>query len=846
MSLRSTLVSTTLAAGAVLASGLQPTAAFDLAAYRDHLGRVRDLEARPFIDFHRPYGPYVASLSGGGEPEYLDSLTMHFELRPGELHLLRRHGFMVSERLRFPSYGEALLNVWRADMPVFVSSDAILHALHRSYVDILGTIEKTYIALELRAALDAMHDAWPALDQRYRGVAGMRASLDDADVYLTVARSLLAGEAVPSRGGNDAAVAALLAHVEAERPLMLPLFNTSPRIYDFSQMRPRGHYTQSEALQRYFRAMMWLGRTELRLSEPPGEPATPDVSREIVDAFLMRALATGPAGLHLQNIDRVIRALVGAPDNVTFDQLDRIAAAIGMQSPDHLLRPQEMARFRAELATGDYSEQAINSQILLNSPMSPERLTPPHAFLVMGQRFILDSYVAWNVVYDRIEYQNRLPFRGLPAALDVLYALGNDDALPLLRSELDTYHYAANLSALRYLIDGYEPDFWRQSLYTVWLQAIRTLAKSGRQNGAPDFMRTAAWQHEKMNSQLASWTELRHDNLLYAKQSYTGGVTCSYPRTYIEPVPELYRVLQNFAIDAGALFGSLPSPASLPAFFHSMEMTMGRLATIAAKELSGATFTAAELQFLREVLAVNNICGEFETGWYRQLFYSGADMPVSESDLLVADVHTQPTDEFGNPVGHVLHVATGSPEMGVFVAAPPGQPLTAFAGPVASYNEHVTADFERLTDEEWEQMYAQAPPARPDWTHAYLADAQGGVRTTGRRLEDEIGGGGPAPVAPPAAAVRVQLAANVPNPFNPETRIPFQVDAAGPIDVRLSIFDARGRFVRELLHEVLPPNTYHARWDGRDARGSLVASGVYHAVVRAGNVTAGRKMALLK
>ncbi|MCB9248138.1 MAG: DUF3160 domain-containing protein [Ignavibacteriales bacterium] len=44
-----------------------------------------------------------------------------------------------------------------------------------------------------------------------------------------------------------------------------------------------------------------------------------------------------------------------------------------------------------------------------------------------------------------------------------------------------------------------------------------------------------------MNSQLASWTELRHDNLLYAKQSYTGGVTCSYPFSYVEPIPAIFQ-----------------------------------------------------------------------------------------------------------------------------------------------------------------------------------------------------------------------------------------------------------------------------------------------------------------
>ncbi len=67
-------------------------------------------------------------------------------------------------------------------------------------------------------------------------------------------------------------------------------------------------------------------------------------------------------------------------------------------------------------------------------------------------------------------------------------------------------------------------------------------------------MQTTAWHHEKLNTQLTSWAQLRHDNILYGKQSYTGGTGCSYPYTYVEPYPELYAQLALFAEKAGAFF----------------------------------------------------------------------------------------------------------------------------------------------------------------------------------------------------------------------------------------------------------------------------------------------------
>jgi hypothetical protein len=482
-------------------------------------------------------------------PAYLNDLDELFSFTAGERRLLYRNGFFVTERLRYGGYGQAMIQLWRADMPLFVSTDAILHALHMSYVTILATIEESYLMLELDAGLDAVHDGCQTLNTIYTSSPGMRPSLDDVDVFLTVARSLLSGETTPSLGGNDALVQQILGYVAAERPVQIALFNEAKRIYDFSQFKPRGHYADSEALSRYFQAMMWLGRTEFRFTPPPGNT---DVSREIVDAFLLLEAGNQSGGWErIDNMDRVIEALVGSEDNLTIVELEELKTAIGLAQADELLDEAVMSNLRNELAAGGYSPQAINSQILMSFPLHPEDLDPPYAFMFLGQRFIVDSFIFSNVVYDRIEYEGTKPFRELPSPLDALYALGNDDVLPLLREELETAHYSANLSALRFLIDGYDSAYWGTSLYASWLNAIRTLALSGRDPRVPPFMKTGAWQQQKMNSQLTSWAELRHDNLLYAKQSYTMGYTCSFPCTYVEPIPEFYRVLGEFASRAG-------------------------------------------------------------------------------------------------------------------------------------------------------------------------------------------------------------------------------------------------------------------------------------------------------
>lgn len=56
-----------------------------------------------------------------------------------------------------------------------------------------------------------------------------------------------------------------------------------------------------------------------------------------------------------------------------------------------------------------------------------------------------------------------------------------------------------------------------------------------------------AWQRKMLQTQHASWSELRHDTLLYGKQSYTAIPSCGYPDGYVEPYPALYEKLEALA-----------------------------------------------------------------------------------------------------------------------------------------------------------------------------------------------------------------------------------------------------------------------------------------------------------
>ncbi|MDD9975802.1 MAG: T9SS type A sorting domain-containing protein [Candidatus Poribacteria bacterium] len=93
------------------------------------------------------------------------------------------------------------------------------------------------------------------------------------------------------------------------------------------------------------------------------------------------------------------------------------------------------------------------------------------------------------------------------------------------------------------------------------------------------------------------------------------------------------------------------------------------------------------------------------------------------------------------------------------------------------------------------------------------------------------------------------LLPNYPNPFNPETWIPYQL--AKPADVTLTLYDIHGHAVRTLDVGHQRAGVYHSRsraayWDGRNAQGEPVASGLYFYTLIAGDFTATRKLLIRK
>ncbi|UQA58319.1 DUF3160 domain-containing protein [Polyangium aurulentum] len=671
-------------------------------------------------DFAKKYSvPFSAGISYDAtqaEGMALIQASAH-KLDADELAKLKDKGFVISDKQNFPTFMYGYESIYAQDLPLYVSADSILYAVHNSYDAILKAVEMASLSPELEKMLGEM---------RSKLAAGAAAGLDpaaraDADLLTAVGLSLLTGKPVaPVAGASPDHIEKLVKAANDHAGMIELTIFGSKRLEDFSQFEPRGHYTETEELKRYFRSMMWLGRIDLRIIETQQDGSQVFRRRQLEGAYVLRALADGATMDRYTRIDSAIQAFVGESDYMQLPHLDSLLKDLGIADASALKGVTD-AKIAQTMVAKQYGTQRISSHIMING-LDNGTMPLSSSFALLGQRYVVDSHVFSNVVYDRV--QRGTVKRMMPNPLDVGFAaLGNNQAGLLLDGELTQYKYSPDLHMMRVLVDAHPQQFWGMNLYNGWLTGLRELSPSttlADTNGLPEVAKTEAWGRRLLNTQLASWAELRHDTLLYAKQSYTSGNACEFPDAYVDPYPGFFQRIADLAEQGGNMVGTLDLSADpnlaarVPAYFAKLRDVAQMLGEMAKNERAGLPLTPEQLAFINDAVKIQWGCGDPEgaSGWYPQLFFSTYESV--QRDPTIADVHTQPTDEGGNPVGRVLHVGTGAPRLMVVTADTCGTPR-AFVGLASSYFEKVTENFDRMTDEQWASDILESNPADVPW-----------------------------------------------------------------------------------------------------------------------------------
>jgi len=623
--------------------------------------------------------------------------------------------------------------------PVFITTDLAAHANHLVFDKLLQYCEEEYFFPQLVTVVD-----------EYMKIIEEKKEQIPADVYNTsklyfqTAQALLA--LAPKRVDNGDVyrkvnAAQVLSNYPQQVVKEIEQMNNASGFSesavfsgmkeDYSQYKVRGHYTKNGVLGAYFRALMYFGRINFNLGGESGNAKEAAKKLAPVALFITDITENSPEIKKIwQSLFDPITELIGASDDISFYELAPLWNKIkGAGFTQWYNDSSKLETFISK----NYKElraPAISGSSLFKGThdggSAPEERFAPTGWRLFGQRYTLDSEIHNSVSPPRLMTRNMV------SGLDIMKVFGSKTADRLLKSDYSKYAGLENvLNSLQKSMTNIKDDYWFSTYYTNILSQIRTLALF--ENGVGFyFTEKPGWSLKAMNSAHGTWAELRHDTILYVKQSYAelagGGdweptfrtKPLPEPVPYIEPnvpfwitsalgIQKLYLILEKYDFLDQEAASSLANMHSI--FVHAAE--------ISKLEADDKEVPATDLEWIR---SVPNSFSRLVIGILTLRGTGYMDNTDSLRMALVADVFTNAD------FGLVLETAVGIPYR-LYIPLNDKQGGKRIAiGYGFSYYEFDQSMSKRLNNEEWKAMvYSASPDMKkylPSWMKGIIKSAK--------------------------------------------------------------------------------------------------------------------------
>lgn len=454
------------------------------------------------------------------------------------------------------------------ELPVFITSDALLNAFHVLFRESVKRAEEANAVV----LSDLLRLVWENLDVAAERVRGrpelVRKAKTRARVVVGTAMALLGSLDPPA----DAALASLIKaeadRVVAARGLEKPAWLGDPApsllAIDYSRYKPRGFYAEVPGLDSYFRAVAWLQSIPFRL----------DNDEEFLSVLLLgNSMADCRFGRDRARRQRYeaffgcYRQFIGDPDHWDLAAVSRQvsdALALDLQG-DGLLKVRE--QFRRLAVQSSYQPQ-VNDQVRLPP-------TTPAKQLELDFRILSAYRTPDALLFEQTTGPLR---RDRPVGLEVCAALGSSFAEGMLtRTEpqdlLTTIHKSRNL-------------FRGSGLYCEYMQCLAALFDTPPAE-APALMSSEPWHIKSCQTALGGWAQLRHTWALQAVRNEVGadGNDSDRPVGFVEPNPAFFnrlsRIVDNTEtlLKAAGAFQTKSTPQSLVPEIRRLVQILTEMAT---------------------------------------------------------------------------------------------------------------------------------------------------------------------------------------------------------------------------------------------------------------------------
>ncbi|WP_299314157.1 DUF3160 domain-containing protein [uncultured Aquimarina sp.] len=628
---------------------------------------------------------------GGRQLANVSNVVNLFQLNepaPELMSMLGKNGFAI-----VPNNNIQLFHLYEqndyAEFPNFVTTDMYMQLFHMYFGYILKQIEEEQFIPILSQICESMIKDMQGLvtsasDESIREIAKFN------HTYYAIAYTVLTDKKIEVPSGYEQHYETELMSIKNAEDSTSKFLEFQEVNFPYSLFKPRGHYTRTETLKRYFSAMMWLQSAPFCLNNDL------QFKRALVNASVLGDSPNFKKET-LQKYKAImepINFIIGQPDNVSFLDLIDLIEKEELPIEEILQNTAVIEKMKEEVKKMADIKDKIKSgggscKIKIN---------------FIPQRYLSDNDVLQNLV----DLKSKVSKRPYPQGLDVMAAFGSASAENLLLNELKEgekwSEYPTLLSDMQQEMGDLN---WDATLYSKWIQSLLELQKPN--DNYPYFMQTSQWDKKNLNASLASWAELKHDSILYAEQPMAAEcgsgeeVPSPYTVGYVEPnigywntVIELIDLTKS-VLERNKLLNSNISRITTGLRENAEFLLSASKKELAGKKLSvqeygqieiiGSTFEWLTLDLVKQK-------DQYLDGWHN---VKGADKSVA----VVADIYTANGDN--NPDKGILHVATGNVNDIYAVVEIEGY-LYITKGAVFGYHEFHLPMGNRLTDEEWQEM----------------------------------------------------------------------------------------------------------------------------------------------
>ena len=650
----------------------------------------------------------------------MDNLINPFQLKEFDsklYNMLGKNGFAI-----VPAEHNQLFHVYEkndyADFPSFVTTDLYLQLFHLYFDCVLRDVEEKHLDSLMIVFSSQMEAEMKTLTSSQD--AEVKAAAEFGQAWFAVASWLFSHDKAPASAATlnvpeaykKMVMEEITKAIDAENGYsdMLEYFPPE-EMFGYSLFRPRGHYTRSKVCSRYFRGMMWLQTAHFGTNKP---------SKMKQIALIANVINQQPKLSAIYNkVSEPITYLMGTPDNVTILQVANRIKEMGLPIEKLLSSRKEMANL-----TKDIEEIAKRQmRIELKKTRGSKYVVD-----IMPQRYQPDA----EALITTTDQDSPVSLRPCPKGLDWMAVMGLPGAERILIDELkETQRWAGFPKALTTARKKAATTQWEACVANQWMYTLQSLGDTAQ--SLPYFMQSPQWQKKNLNTALASWAELKHDAILYAKQPMLaecgdGGPEPPVVKGYVEPNVKFWEkaIALVTRMDKVLTTYSLQTEKAKAVYERIKEMAEF-CRDISKKELNGGKITDEEYNQIEIIgSTVENISLELVSE-DNEMLQGWSDVVSTDKKVaVVADVFTASGENVAIDDKCVLYEGVG-PAYEIYVVVEIDGSLYLTRGAVLSYREFTRLMSDpRLTDEEWQQELKKSPTGgTPSWMKEIIAPVKG-------------------------------------------------------------------------------------------------------------------------